>query len=125
MAQAEMRYLLAVYQLCEDGSEVRSVDVAGFLDISRASVAKQMKLLLQKGLIEKQRYGGIRLSAEGARQASALHLQYTLCREYLTRELGVSAPCAKRDAITCVCEWSQESIERMGGRVLGDTAANE
>ena len=70
MAQAEMRYLLAVYQLCEDGSEVRSVDVAGFLDISRASVAKQMKLLLQKGLIEKQRYGGIRLSAEGARQAA-------------------------------------------------------
>lgn len=53
MAQAEMRYLLAVYQLCEDGSEVRSVDVADFLDISRPSVAKQMKLLLEKGLIER------------------------------------------------------------------------
>lgn len=118
MAQAEMRYLLAVYQLCEDGSEVRSVDVADFLDISRPSVAKQMKLLLEKGLIEKERYGGIRLSAEGTRLASEIHLQYTLLREYLMRELGVSAHNAKRDAISCICEWSHESIERMSGRVL-------
>ena len=83
MAQAETRYLLAVYQLCEDGGAVRSVDVAEFLGISRPSVAKQMKLLLARGLIEKRHYGGITLTPEGARQASAAHLQFTLVRAYL------------------------------------------
>lgn len=118
MAQAETRYLLAVYQLCEDGGAVRSVDVAEFLGISRPSVAKQMKLLLARGLIEKRHYGGITLTPEGARQASAAHLQFTLVRAYLQGELGLEERTATRDAVACVCELSPQCVARMGERVL-------
>lgn len=116
--QADLRYLLAIFELSQMGSQVKSVEVAGFLGYSRPSVARQLKGLLDKELIEKEPYGSITLSAKGGELAGNLHKKYFCVKKYFQTQLGISEESASQDAVLCACGLTEESLLRVMQEML-------
>ena len=72
LTNTNLRYLLTIYHLSRKRLEVSSKDVAAALEVSRASVTSMMSILVEKRLVEKERYGKIHLTAQGRRLAGGL-----------------------------------------------------
>lgn len=107
------RYLLAIYTLSDGGHAVRSVDVAQELSVARASVVKMLRRLVGDGLVQKEYYGNIQLTPAGIREANRIYTLFTILEHFFRSSLAVSAESAKRDAISCLCFLSQESLEQL------------
>ena len=123
LSTAAVRYLLAIYQLSEGGRPVRSVDIAGRLAVSPASVAHMLGVLSGAGLIAKKHYGRVQLTGRGVRLSGRLHTSCVLMECFFAQHLGVSQETAHADAVSCLCVLSQQSISRLEELVLeGDQA---
>ena len=123
LSTASVRYLLAIYQLSEGGRPVRSVDIAGKLAVSPASVAHMLGVLAGEGLIAKRHYGRVLLTGRGIRLSGRLYTSYVLMECFFARHLGVSPETARADAEACLCTMSRESIGRLEELVLEGDAA--
>lgn len=71
MTVSNQKYLKAVYVLSRGGC-ARVVDIADALSVSKASVCSALKRLSDKGFIEHEPYGGVKLTEPGERKAKAL-----------------------------------------------------
>ena len=123
LSTAAVRYLLAIYQLSEGGRPVRSVDIAGRLAVSPASVAHMLGVLSAAGLVAKRHYGRVLFTGKGVRLAGRLYTRYVLMECFFARHLGVDAATARADAEACLCALSQQSMDRLEALVLEGTAA--
>lgn len=112
LSSAATRYLLAIYELSDNGMAVRSVDIANMLKVSRASVVKSLKRLVQEGLVNKEHYGNVQLTPTGVREANRIYTEYTLLHAFFTHCLQVG-PSAQADAVSCLCGLSGESKNRL------------
>ena len=114
-SNAALRYLVAVYELSDGGSAVRSVDIARMMEVSPASVVHMMGVLSQGGFV---RYGQVQLTREGIRTANRLYTKAALLEAFFLQELGVDDQIARRDAVSCLFALSEESIEHICCRAL-------
>ncbi len=89
-------YLEAIYVL--GGQNVRSVDLANRLGVSRASVNKAVNSLIEKQLVEKERYGGIYLTAFGRATSQGVEKKHQILKHFLTDVLGVPEATANLEA---------------------------
>ena len=95
-SNAALRYLVAVYELSDGGSAVRSVDIARMMEVSPASVVHMMGVLSQGGFVRKRRYGQVQLTGEGIRTANRLYTKAALLEAFFLQELGVDDQIARR-----------------------------
>lgn len=65
VSEAHLRYLLAIYDLMKEKSDVRVVDMAKRLNVSKPSVTKMLGILMEKGFLVKEPYSKIRLTDAG------------------------------------------------------------
>ena len=70
---AHLRYLLAIYEISQQRTDVGASEVARSLNVSRPSVTRMLGVLMDRGLLMRERYGKIYLTDQGlllARQFS-------------------------------------------------------
>ncbi len=105
-------YLKVILEL-SSGGEVRSSDVAGVLDITKASVSGMMQKLKNEGYITKEKYGTVALTKKGIEEAADIQKRYNILKSFFIRVLGVDKSTAEKDA--CLIEHiiSTESIKRI------------
>ncbi len=72
LTYSQMRYMLAIGALSENGGGVRASDVAGYLGFSRPSVSRMLKSLTEIKLLDRDRYGKIYLTNAGRTVAEEL-----------------------------------------------------
>lgn len=101
-------YLETIYVLGKNG-DVRSIDVASALMVSRPAVNKAMGELADKGLIEKESYGRIKLTAAGKREGASIYARHELLHEFLLM-IGVSEQTAALDCCKIEHFVSEETI---------------
>ena len=65
LREAHLRYLLAIYELGRNDPDVGIQAVAKSLNCSKASVTKMMAILMDMGLLVRERYGKIYLTDTG------------------------------------------------------------
>ena len=65
LREAHLRYLLAIYELGRNSPDVGTQAVAKALNCSKASVTKMMGILMDMGLLVRERYGKIYLTDTG------------------------------------------------------------
>ena len=65
LREAQLRYLLAIYELGRNSPDVGTQAVAKALNCSKASVTKMMGILMDMGLLVRERYGKIYLTDTG------------------------------------------------------------
>ncbi len=117
-------YLEAILRLSEKSSEVRSVDIAAMLEVSKPSVSHAMKLLREDGYIAMDRYGTVTLLEKGAVIAKRIYERHLVLSRILEK-IGVSSETAMDDACKVEHDLSEETFDkirecyfRMGGEEI-------
>lgn len=70
LTASQLKYLLAIAELSQTRALVSSSDIADKLKVTRPSVNKMLKVLSSKELLEKKRYGTVRLTDFGVQFSS-------------------------------------------------------
>lgn len=90
-------YLETIYILSKSKSSVRSIDVAEYMNFSRASVSRGIGLLEKQDFILMDRDGYITLTKKGLKTAEKIYERHTVISKMLTA-LGIDEKTATEDA---------------------------
>ena len=104
-------YLEAVLELAGDDDGARTTDVAARLGVSKASVNQAMGLLVNRGLIIRERYGPVYLTEDGRDAAQAVCRRHRAIKSFLISVLGVDESVAEEDACQIEHVVSKETME--------------
>ena len=105
-------YLETIYMLKKKLGNVRSIDVATELSVTKPSVSVAMKKLREDGFITIDATGGITLTEKGLLIAERMYERHKLIAEALIA-LGVSEETAYEDSCKIEHHISEESFEKL------------
>ena len=81
-------YLKAIYRLQrEEGPPVRTSEIAEHLDVTAPTVTSMLEKLEDRGLVDREKYKGVELTAEGETVALEVVRHHRLLEAYLTEHL--------------------------------------
>lgn len=106
-------YLDTIHELSHQEKEVRSVDVADKLGVSRVSVNKALQVLKQAGLVEQQPYQCIHLTRKGINHAHRVTRRHDVVRAFFEDALGMDPVAADADACRIEHVISDDAIQRL------------
>ena len=107
-------YLEAILDLSEESPNVKSVDVAKKLDVSRASVNRAVNLLKEQGYITQEKYGDIFLTDAGIQEGKKIRETHDILQCFFIDVLGVSPDIAEEDACMiehCISEETKQKLK--------------
>ena len=103
-------YLETIYILTKKNHDVRSLDVAEYMNFSKPSVSRAVGLLKQGEYITVDQEGYLHLTAMGEKIAAKMYERHMLLTEFLIR-LGVDRETASADACKIEHDISDKSFE--------------
>ena len=133
LTPAHEDYIEAIVELEESQShpEIRSVDIANLLGVSKASVNKAVQTLRDAGYIEQERYGRITLTDEGRAYGREIWARHNMLRRFLIDDLGLDEERAGEEACEMEHTVSSDTIMRWSAwldhvhAVMGDAEKAE
>lgn len=102
LTASQVKYLLTIAELSQTRALVSSSDIADKLKVTRPSVNKMLEALSSKGLLEKKRYGTVRLTNFGIHFSSECAERVTKLSIRLANSLNFAPDDIKRCAILLV-----------------------
>src|SRR5215211_1745868 len=109
-------YLEVIYELIQQKGYATSIDIAECLNVSRPSVTKMIRRLDETGLINYEKYRGIRLTEQGISIGRAMHERHSVVSEFL-KMIGVDEDIANRDAEQIEHHVQAETLRKLQGLV--------
>ena len=103
-------YLEMILMLSEKKGEVRSIDIAAGLGVSKPSVSVAMKRLREDGYILMDRDNLITLTEKGMEVASRVYRRHKTLTRFLM-QLGVDEETAREDACKIEHDLSPQTFE--------------
>ena len=103
-------YLETIYILTKKNHDVRSLDIAEYMNFSKPSVSRAVGLLKQGEYITVDQEGYLHLTAMGEEIAAKMYERHMLLTEFLIR-LGVDRETASADACKIEHDISDKSFE--------------
>ena len=113
-------YLETILRLREEKGQVRSIDVAGALSVSKPSVSVAMKKLRDSGHIEMDDSGLLTLTAEGEAVAQRIYERHRVIAKMLMG-LGVEPETAAREACKIEHDISDDTFEKIKRHLHGQS----
>ncbi len=110
-------YLKAIYELERAGGAAGTTEIAQRLQIAPASVSGMVKRLADQGLLDHERYRGVRLTDEGRRVALRTIRRHRVIEAYLTKALGYAWDRVHDEAERLEHAASDELIDRMAAAI--------
>lgn len=105
-------YLETIYILCKSKSTVRSIDVAEYMNFSRASVSRGIGLLKKQDFILMDRDGYITLTDSGLKTAEKIYERHTVISKMLMA-MGIDEKTATEDACRIEHVISDKTFEAL------------
>ena len=93
-------------------NDVRSVDVAREMELSKPSVSRAVGLLKSGGFITVDKNGYISLTEDGKKQAERIYERHTILTEWLV-SIGVDEGSAAENACRLEHDFSDEVFARL------------
>jgi len=90
-------YLEAIFILGKKSPLVRSIDLAGFLGVTKPSVSRAVSILKTDGFLEMGLDGSLKLTEQGHKIAQTMFERHELFTEFL-KKIGVDEDTAAEDA---------------------------
>ncbi|MEK6869037.1 MAG: metal-dependent transcriptional regulator [Nanoarchaeota archaeon] len=112
-------YLRAVYHLMEENNEVRSVDLADYLNVTKPSVSEMLKELNKDGLIGYKPYSKVKLTAKGHKIARNLTSKHRIIESFLKYMLKTDTKKIHDEAHRLEHAFSDDSIGKLR-KLLGN-----
>jgi Mn-dependent DtxR family transcriptional regulator len=113
-------YLKTIYYLQGDGEErIRTSDIASHLDVTSPTVTSMLEKLEDRGLVDREKYKGVRLTDEGETVALEVLRHHRLLEAYLTEHLDYDWS-EVHDEADRLEHHISEKFERRLADLLGD-----
>ena len=112
-------YLRALYILEEEKHELKSIDLAHYLQVSKPSVSEMVQELNKEGLISYKKYSKLRFTSKGRRIAQKLTSKHRLIEIFLKNILKINSRNVHKEAHRLEHAFSDESIEKLR-KILGN-----
>ena len=81
-------YLKAIYELQGESDErIRTSEIADHIDVTAPTVTSMVEKLEDRGLVDREKYKGVRLTPDGERVALEVLRHHRLLETYLTEHL--------------------------------------
>jgi DtxR family Mn-dependent transcriptional regulator len=116
-------YLKVIFELEAGEGVAGTTEIASALSIAPASVSGMVRRLAEQGLIEHERYRGVRLTKAGRRAALRTIRRHRVIEAYLTKALGYPWDLVHDEAERLEHAASDELIDRMAA-AIGDPATD-
>ena len=117
-------YLESMIILKEKNGYIRSVDIAGFLGVTKPSVSNAMKRLREEGYIEMNRSGFITVTEKGMEIADKIYTRHKKLTDFFVA-LGVNEEVAEDDACKIEHDLSDETFEAICSHIEKFSKANK
>lgn len=114
-------YLEAILNIETEDSGARITDIAEYLNVSKPSVNRAMKVLSEKGYVNHETYGRITLTEKGRAYASMVYKRHTVLVRFLKEILNVSEDVSERDACLIEHDVSSETMEKIASYLESHT----
>jgi DtxR family transcriptional regulator, Mn-dependent transcriptional regulator len=112
-------YAKAIYRLEERDGSASTNGLAALLDVKPGSVSGMLRKLDTLGLVEHERYRGVRLTEKGRRVALEVIRHHRLLELFLVQNLGMTEDEVHAEAEVLEHALSEE-LEELIARKLGD-----
>ncbi|MCL2148904.1 MAG: metal-dependent transcriptional regulator [Methanomassiliicoccaceae archaeon] len=106
-------YLINILRLTEGENAAKTTELASFMSVSPASVTEMLKALANEGLVEYERYRGVRLTEEGLSYARLVRKKHHVLESFLINVLNVDRETAHKEACRMEHALSDESAIKM------------
>ena len=106
-------YIEAIYVISLTNKVIRVKEIAKFLKVKTPSVVDAVRKLIEKGLVEHEKYGYLELTEDGFRLAREVYEKHKKIYKFLRDILGVSEKVSKKDACNIEHYISEEVLDRM------------
>ena len=113
LSASRQDYLEAILELSNENGQIRSIDIAEKLSVSRASVNKAIGILKTSGYVIQERYSYLSLTDSGKNAAGAVKERHSTIKCFLIDLLGVSEATAESDACKIEHCISPETLEKL------------
>ena len=108
---AEM-YLETIYMLSKSKGNVRSIDVAEYMNYSKPSVCRAVGLLKNGGYLLMAKDGSLTLTEEGIKVANKIFERHTILSEFL-KKIGVDDETAAKEACKIEHVISDDTLNKI------------
>ncbi len=99
--------------MVEEAEEVKSVDLASFLEISKPSVAEMLDNLAEEGLIDKEKYSGVSLTRKGAEEAKKITFKHRIIEVFLLKFLKIDKKDLHKEAHKLEHAFSDNVVRKL------------
>lgn len=113
LSASKQDYLETILDFTAEAGQVRSIDIARTLGVSRASVNKSLGFLKDSGLIEHEHYGDVKLTEKGLEVARKVRARHNVLKLFLTDILKVDPITAEEDACRMEHAISPETADKL------------
>lgn len=110
--EREEDYIEVIYELEKGKGYVRAVDVSDHLHVKPSSVTSMIQKLSRQGLLEYEKYRGIKLTEKGIELAESVRRRHDLIVRFLTM-VGVEESVAQEDAESIEHGMNPETLEKL------------
>lgn len=115
LRQSGEDYLETILILSKRG-EVRSIDIANEMNLSKPSVSRAMGILKNGGFIKVDKDGYITFTDEGKKAAERIYERHIVLTDWLVG-IGVDEKTAAEDACRLEHNFSSESFEKLKNHI--------
>ena len=112
-------YLRGLYVLEEEKRDMKSIDLAHYLNVSKPSVSEMVQELDKEGLISYKKYSKLRFTAKGRRIAQKITSKHRLIELFLKNVLKIDSKNIHQEAHRLEHAFSDESIAKLR-KILGN-----
>mgnify|MGYP000008762088 CR=1 FL=1 len=113
MQESGENYLKAVFLLGERGKAVHLTDVAAYMNVTKPSASRAMKVLSEDGFLVHRAYKTIELTEKGRALAKDILNRYHYLTSFLHEVLEVEYDVAIRDACKIEHGISSQTLEKL------------
>jgi DtxR family Mn-dependent transcriptional regulator len=113
MSASLEEYLKAIYILIQKCSFARVTDIAKYLNYTKSSVNRALKILKAELLVKYENYGDIELTEEGTVIAKNIIKRHNTLKAFLTDVLDVDKNIAENEAKTMRHSVSENTINKL------------
>jgi len=106
-------YLINILRLTEGENSTKTTELAEYMCVSPASVTEMLKVLANEGLVEYERYHGVKLTEAGLAYARLMRKKHHVLESFLINVLSVDRMTAHNEACRLEHALSEESSIKM------------
>lgn len=109
----QIKYLIAIKEIADSGEPVRCVSISRHLGVSRPSVSKMLRGLVNKGYVHDDFCSNVRLTADGRRAVEEIFSCFSEVYTFFHKFLKLPRDEAHEQAVTFITTFPQDTCERL------------